>query len=210
MIPDFYRHYTRRSLSVALPLIIFTLMAAPVLLVAWLGDFPDDAVAIVIILTVANCVNLSTGVATTLTLGDGRAGVLASVSMLVVVVNVILTVALAPFFGLWGVLGGTAIAIVVGAVVFLVNFHRHYGVPSGIYVRAAGAPVLVALLAGLPIVVWLLITGDPVSGRWAGFAVTFAFLATYVAIYWPIASSLDMLPERLSLRRIPRVTSVKA
>ena len=101
-----------------------------------------------------------------------------------------------------GVVLGTALAIVVGGAVFLVNFHRFYGIPARIYVRAAGAPAGLALAAGAPIAAWLLLTGITFDERLPAFAVAFACLIVYLAIYWPLATRADILPARLNLRML--------
>ena len=204
VIPEFYRRYTERSLSVALPLLLFTCVSVPVLMTAWLGEVPENAALIVVVLTLANAVNLSTGVASTVTMGDGRPGAIANVALVTVALNIVLTLILTPLFGLWGVVAGTALAIVLGSSLFLRNFHRHYGVSAGRYFGAARVPLMAAAAAGVPIVAWLLVGGAAPDERIPAFGMTAAFLAVYVAIYWPLATRAASLPERL---RMPGIRS---
>ena len=200
IIGDFYRRYTARSLAVALPLMVFCCVAAPALMVVWLGHVPEHAVTVFVLLTLANCVNLTTGVAFSISLGEGRAGMIAAVSGLTVALNIVFTIALTPLFGLWGVIAGTMIAIVGGCAVFLVYFHRVHGLPGRDYLRAAGVPALVALAAGLPIALFDVADHIGDGERVRALVATMAFLAVYVALYWPAASRLDILPDRLNIR----------
>jgi len=99
---------------------------------------------------------------------------------------------------------------VVGTIAFLVYFHRLYDVPVLAYIRSAGRPALIAVLAALPLLVWQLVGVTPVDDRIPAFALTFAFLGVYIAGYWPLATFMDMLPQRLRLPEKWRVMSAKA
>jgi O-antigen/teichoic acid export membrane protein len=204
IIGHFYRRYTARSLAVALPLMTFCCVSAPALMTAWLGDVPQHAIEIFVLLTAANAVNLTTGVAFSISLGEGKAGMIAAVSGITVGLNVLFTVALTPLFGLWGVIAGTMIAIVGGCTIFLVHFHRSHGIPRADYARAAGIPAAAALGAGAPIVVTLALAGFEQLERWPALVASAAFLLVYVTAYWPIATRLDILPTRLSLHAFRR------
>ncbi len=201
IIPEFYRHYTERSLSVALPLMIFACTSAPVLLAMWLGEVPDDTTAVMIALILANCVHMTREVANTVSMGDGRVGAIARLAFIVMILNVALTLALTPFFGLYGVLAGSALAIAAGSAGFLVYFHRLYEIPATVLLRAAGVPALVAGLAGLPAISWFVLVGLPPEGRFPALVATAVAFVVYVSIYWPLASWLNILPEKLNLRR---------
>ncbi len=203
VIADFYRHYNTRSMSVSFPLLIFLSASAPALLVAWLDEVPKDSVAVFVALTLANCVNLSTGVAYALSLGEGRAGMIAGVSALTAVVTVAFMLALTPVFGIWGVATGSVVGIVTGCVVFLVYFHRQHGIPARVYARSVGLPAVVALVPALPIALsWLLISVP--DGRLPAALISAADAAFYCVVYATLAERLDMLPDKLrpgSLRR---------
>jgi O-antigen/teichoic acid export membrane protein len=210
VIPAFYRHYTTRSLGVAYGLVGFVVVGAPALLVAWLGDVPGDAIAIFVALTLANAVSLSTGVATSIALGEGKAGLIAKVSLLGVVLNLLFTVALTPIFGLWGVVAGTMISIVGWSAVFLVRFHRMHRVSVAAYFRAAGIPAAIAALSGVPIALYVLTAPVQNGDRLSAAVATAAFLTVYLALYWPVASRAGILPDRLRLRSFKRLHPSRA
>jgi O-antigen/teichoic acid export membrane protein len=210
VIPGFYRHYTTRSLGVAYGMVGFVVVGAPALLVAWLGNVPDDAIAIFIALTLANAVSLSTGVATSIALGEGNAGLLAKVSVLGVVLNLAFTLVLTPIFGLWGVIAGTMISIVAWCAAFLVRFHRDHRIPAADYARAAGVPVAAAIAASVPVVLTAALAGVHDLDRWSAVVASAVFLFLYLTTYWPIATRLDILPSRLSLGVVRRFRASRA
>ena len=206
MIADFYRRYNVRSLSVSFPLLLFLCASSPALLAAWLGDIPDDSLALFIALTLANCVNLSTGVAYALALGEGRAGMIAGVSAFQAVLTIALMVLLAPILDIWGVAAGAVTGVVTGALVYVAYFHRAHGIPIRDYVRSVGAPAAVALLAAAPVALsWLVIS--PPDDRPVAVLLRLLDIVAYFVVYMPLADRLDLLPDRLrpsSIRRALR------
>ena len=196
IIADFYRRYNVRSLSVSFPLLVFLCASSPALLAAWLGDIPDNSLMLFIVLTLANCVNLSTGVAYALALGEGRAGMIAGVSAFQAVLTIGLMVALAPAFDIWGVAAGAVIGVIIGALVYLGYFHRAHGIPARDYVRSVGVPAAVALLPAVPVALsWLVITLP--DDRPVAAILSLIDVAVYFGIYLPLADRLDLLPEKL-------------
>jgi O-antigen/teichoic acid export membrane protein len=200
VVRSFYRHYALRAMSVALPLLIVASVTAPALLVAWLGEVPTDATAIFIALTLANVTNIGTGVASSIWMGEGNAGILALFATGSALANIALTVALTPAFGMWGVIGATIATITGTSVVALWQFHRTHPVPIHATVRALGAPVLLSLAAASPILLWLLVRGVPSEARIGGAVTAAGFVAVFVAIYWPAATRTGILPAKLALR----------
>ncbi len=191
-------------MSVALPLLFFAAVSSPVLMTAWLDDVPANSVLVVVVLTLANATSLTTEVAKVITMGDGRAGEVARVAMIVVVLNIVLTVVLAPLFGILGVVGGTALAIAGGSALFLIRFHRFYGVAGRAYAKAVGVPAALAGLGAAPLLLfWLLFPGAAPDERLPAFALAAAFFAVFVGVYWPVATRLGILPERLNMPRVP-------
>ena len=198
-----YRRYTGRALGVALPVLVVCAASAPALLVAWLGEVPANSLALFVVLTVANAVNLSTGVASQLTLGEGKAGVLAWVATGTAIANVALTAVLTPLLGLWGVIGATVVSLIGASWALLWWFHRSHDLPAREFVRAAGAPVAAALAASLPALAWTLAVGVDEGDRVTAALVTAGSFALFGAIYWPLASRIGVLPERLRFPFMP-------
>lgn len=198
VIEEFYARYTRTSLAIALPMFGALCVSCPFLLVAWLGERPPETDQIVILLAVAFSASLTTGVAMTLVMADGDPGLVAQTAMLVVVLNVTSTLAVAPIFGLWGVLIATVAAEVVASSVFLVRFHRRYGFGWKDFRHAVGPPLILTLVVASPYLPIYLLGVEIPTSRLPALLGALATGGTYGVICWLIASSLRMLPEKLS------------
>lgn len=202
VIGDFHRRYSKRSVAIAFPLLGLGSVSIPYLLLAWLGDVPPGSELIVVILSVAYLFNLATGVPSTVTISDGRPGEVAWTSAVTALVNVVGTVALAPSFGVWGAVGATVLAFVVGSILFMARFHRLYALPLGDTLRSVGAPARLAVGLCLPFVVWYSVFGVQAESRLEallGLAIT---AGAYGLTYWWLASRWHFLPERLWLGRV--------
>jgi O-antigen/teichoic acid export membrane protein len=196
-IAAFYRRYTPRALSVSLPLMALACAGAPVFLAAWLGEVPPDAVAVFVVLTLANALNLTTGVAYVLSLAEGRVGLIAKVSGLTAALTVGALLVLVPPFELWGAVGASILGIGAGSIVYLVAFHRAHALRAVDYVKSTVPALAPCLPAAAPVAAWILIFGVPDGGRIPSLALSLAFVAVFVAIYWPLAARRDLLPEAL-------------
>jgi peptidoglycan biosynthesis protein MviN/MurJ (putative lipid II flippase) len=88
-------------------------------------SFPN-AVFVAIGLSIAFGVNNLTGMGTTVLRAAGRPKYEAYCAVIGTVLNVGITLALAPLFGVRGIVTGTILAEVVTSICFLVIFHRRY------------------------------------------------------------------------------------
>ena len=202
VIGEMYRRYTLLTCSTAFPLFVLAAVTSPFLLVAWLGSVPSEAGIVVPILSLAYLVNITTGVGTTLAIGAGHPGLAATNSVQIAIANVILTVALAPLFGLWGVVVGTAVAIVLGSMSFNRRFLRMFELPE----RDFWAGVLPAAACALGLAIpsaLLALFVEPPDERLSAALLLALSVALYALPYWWLASRRGLLPERLSLRRRP-------
>lgn len=208
VIAEYFSRYTVRSLAIALPMFGAVCVSAPYLLVAWLGQIPPDSVQIIVLLSLSFAVSMATGVAMTLTMSDGRPGLVAQTAILVVTLNVAATLAAAPLFGLWGVLIATVVAEVVASIVFLVRFNRRYALGFGVLAEGVAWPAAVTLLTALPFALWYL-AGGPVPDERAPAAV--GVLATgglYSLVCWVVESRRGLLPERLRMESVGRLLPI--
>jgi O-antigen/teichoic acid export membrane protein len=204
VIVEYFSRYSVRSLSIAWPLLGALCVGAPYLLYAWLGESPPDTVSIIALLSLAFAVSLSTGVAMTLVVSDGHPGVVAQTAAIVVTLNLAATLVAAPVFGLWGVLIATVAADVVASAIFLVRFHRRYGLPARAFFEAVGPPAAVTLLSALPFTFWYLLVGVGEPGRLAAAVGVLATGGLYAVICWLAGSHLELLPEKLRAGTIRR------
>lgn len=200
-VRELYERYSRLSNGTALPLFGVMLAGAPYLLGAWLGDVPAHTLTVVSVLSVAFALSTTTGGAMTVAVAAGRPGLPARSASAVVVVNVVLTLSLAPFFGLTGVLIGTCAAELLGTVAIFVLFHRAFGVPAAALQRGVLQPVaLVSAVTAVALALRVLVIGA-VDDRLLDLAAFACTSAVLIGLYWPLASRFGYLPARLALRR---------
>lgn len=203
-----YVRYTRRSVALSVPVFVLGCVTAPFLLRAWLGDVPAQSEAILIFASLANLVELTTGTASSLALADGKAMLVSGNAVLGAVANIALTVALAPLFGLWGVLTGTFVALSLATAVFFVRFHRRYDISAGALARSALPPLGMAIILAVPFALGEAVAGGAHDRTTAGVALV-GVAALYGGAYWVAASRAGFLPGRLMVPGHRRAHAVR-
>lgn len=196
VIGSMFRHYTLRSCGIAFPLFALTSAVAPFLLVAWLGEAPGDSALLVPLLTLAFAFNISTGVGSTIALGAGHPGVVSVNAVLVAALNIILTVALAPLFDVWGVVAGTFLAMTLGSLLFIHRFIRLFGLAWRDFFDAVLPTGGLALALALPVGALAIAVGAP-SGRLPAVILLAVSVPAYALPYWYLATRFDFLPEKM-------------
>jgi O-antigen/teichoic acid export membrane protein len=143
-----YGRLTEVAVAFAFPPLLLSAAVAPLLFDAWLSQVPPDATAVLVALSLAYVVTASTGVGYGVASAAGNPGVVAQASVGTAILNIVLTVSLAPLFGIWGILAGTVVALSSGALVQALLVHRRFELSGSAYRRAV-APALgaYALLA---------------------------------------------------------------
>ena len=126
---EFYSQMSRWLMTLTLSITGFTVVAADRLVIAWMGRPYAQAPLIVLALGLSLAVNNLTGGGTTMVRAAGQPRYETYYAVLSMLLNVGLTVLLAPRFGMAGILGGTIIANVIGSAYFIVLFHRRFQVP---------------------------------------------------------------------------------
>lgn len=201
VIGSMFRHYTLRSCGIAFPLFALTSAVAPFLLVAWLGEAPGESALLVPLLTLAFAFNISTGVGSTIALGAGHPGVVSVNAVLIAAANIVLTVALAPLFGIWGVVLGTFLALTLGSLLFIHRFVRLFDLAWRDFLDAVLPTGALAVLLALPPAALVIAVGAP-DGRLPAVVLLAVSVPAYALPYWYLATRFDFLPEKM---RLPRV-----
>jgi len=196
-----FTHYLPRTLGIAFPMFALGALTAPFLIRAWIGDGTGQAVGVLIALCAAYAVNIVTGVPSTVALADGRPGFVSRNSLWMAVLNVVLTLALAPAFGLGGVVAGTVVAVSALSAVLVIKFARSYEIGAGDVWRSILPSAAATVAVGLPFVPGVFATASLATSRLSATALLAAFGLGYLVVYWPIASRAGVLPERIALRR---------
>jgi O-antigen/teichoic acid export membrane protein len=214
VIHEYYGRYTTRAISIAFPICVAAAITAPYLFVAWLGEVPHGTLVVMIVLTGAHFVSLTSGVASTVSIAAGDPGLVATNAVLVAAVNLALTAALAPIFGLWGVLAGTFGAITAGSLLFVARFQRKWRIEPRAFSRAVALPASLALGLAVPIVAVEIVLDSAPESRLPAGAVTLAVATAYLVPYWVLASRTGILPAQLAygavLGRLRRRTHAPA
>ena len=119
-----YHDGSRTLMTSTLIISGFLCASAPTFITAWIGVKVPGADMLAVALVLSYAVNMMTGVGTTVVRAVGRPRYEAYYALLSAAANLGLTVVLVPFFGLYGVVGGTILGNIIGSLYFLVTFHR--------------------------------------------------------------------------------------
>ncbi|MBW4697673.1 MAG: oligosaccharide flippase family protein [Aphanocapsa lilacina HA4352-LM1] len=157
--------------------------AAPLARV-WIGRDFAWVPAMTALLVVSYAVNNLTGPGTTLLRALGRPRYESYYALTGAALNVGITLALAPRFGLAGILGGTALGSLIGSLLFLWLYHcdRKLGwwIALGSWLWRVVLPTGVSAATLAVVVTWL--PGVWFAERLGGMAVLAALLTVYVGI----------------------------
>ncbi|MFC1576076.1 flippase [Candidatus Omnitrophota bacterium] len=119
--------YTRASkyLSiVAIPLLLFTVTFAPIIINFWVGPGYDASVFALRFLMVGFMVNNLTGIGTSIVRGIGKPHLEMKYEIWVAVTNVFLSLILIIKMGFIGALIGTSLSLVIFSIYFMIIFHK--------------------------------------------------------------------------------------
>ncbi|HBY98448.1 MAG TPA: hypothetical protein DEP84_31655 [Chloroflexi bacterium] len=153
---ELYERSSKYLVLVAAPTMAFAVITAPALTLAWLGEVNSAAVRVVQVLAVGAFIHLLTGSGTMLARGIGRPELEASYTVLLLVLNFVLSLLLIWHLGFTGALMATPIALLIASSFFLIQFHRQIVGDHLVHFawRVWAWPVGIALLAGLA--TWLM------------------------------------------------------
>ena len=197
-----YVRLTVVAAAVGLPSMFLAIATAPLLLSVWLHHAPRLSTAVLVALSAAYLPAAMTGVTYAMVIAIGRPGIVARTSVAAAVLNVVLTVALAPVFGVYGVLAGTIVALVAGQLGQVIAVHRTFHLGAASYLQAVVPAMLAYGLFAVPVAA--LCYGVDIRGRAAGAAVLSAAALVYLAACGIWATRQRRLPQAV-LNRLPRL-----
>ncbi|HZU76670.1 MAG TPA: oligosaccharide flippase family protein, partial [Dehalococcoidia bacterium] len=129
-----YGRLTEVIASASFPFLVIVAALTPMLFSAWLGRIPEHAEVILPALAIPYLVSMSSDVGRVVAFAAGDPSVVARTAVYTAVANLILTATLAPVFGLWGVLGGTVVALTGGALIQLRLVQHQFGLSGASYI----------------------------------------------------------------------------
>jgi O-antigen/teichoic acid export membrane protein len=202
-----YARFTAFSATFGFPPVLLAMATAPLLLRAWLSHIPPDSVGVLVGLCAAYLVAVSTAVGYGVAWALGQPGLVARTASATAVVNIMLTAALAPLLGIWGVLAGTAVALTGGALVQVYVVLRRYGIATGTYLGAVAPALRAYVLLAIPVAA---ISYSHLFHSRGGAAVALVVLSlAYVAGCATYAARTGRLPAVL-IKRFPALGRVRA
>ncbi|WP_026961379.1 oligosaccharide flippase family protein [Alicyclobacillus herbarius] len=173
----------------------FLISANDPLQVLWLGHSIPSLSFMTEALLVGYVTNNLTGVGTTILRAVGTPRLEAYYMVVGAVLNILLTVVLAPRFGVWGILWGTALGMTLSSWYFLFAFHRYLNIRWwSEFLRYIVELAIAAVGAGLPTYEISRTIGElpnrilaltAVFGLGAFFTLTFLFLVTVLRFFQP-------------------------
>jgi len=193
--------------AVGFPRMLLAMATAPLLLAVWLGRVPPNATGVLVALTAAYLLAASTAPGFGVAIAAGDPGIVARTSIITAVANVILTIALAPAFGIWGVLGGTVLALSAGSIGQVVAVHRRFALPAGTYVDAVVPALRWYGILAIPVAA--VCYGADVRGRGVQAVVLLTVAAAYLAACFVWALRAGRLPHAV-VSRLPRLAGRSA
>lgn len=188
------------------PSLFLTAALAPLLLGAWLSQVPAATTPILAALSVGYIASVSSGVGYVVGLAAGDPGVAARAATGTAVANVMLTVALAPAFGLWGVLGGTVLALTGGALVQVAMIHRHFLLSFAAYCAAVVPTLRVCALLAAPVAI--VSYSGAINGRGLQASAVIVLSLAYGVAYSRWVVSSGRVPEKVARWMSVKFTAV--
>ena len=199
--------------ALAIPLALYTAGCAGPLIRAWMGDRLglEVSVGVLRIIAVGYIANIIPGAGVSVALGKGLPGLQMRAGLIATVSNIVLTVGLVLTIGFWGIPLGTAISLYVSWAWFARAMRGVLGVSHRRFLRVAVVWPVLASLPGLVVSVLC----DAASAHTAAFAPNLAaaaaglaaFAISYLAIIrvMPFLDEwdLDFLENTLKLAHVP-------
>lgn len=206
-----YLRSTKYMVFFVLPLFVFLIVAAPELMLAWMGKGFESSVLIIRVLSVAWMMNAFAQVAGTVCIAIDKPQIMSSGSVIMVVLNIILSIVLIKIFGFYGVAWGTLLAVNTGTVYYVARLNKELNMP---FSRIIGV-IRPALWAGLfaSLLTFLLNMIFPVTGVIPGrpgallslFIQGAAFTISYLAVIFYAkffnAADIDFLGQKCPFMR---------
>jgi O-antigen/teichoic acid export membrane protein len=203
-IARLYRRASRYVVTLAFPLAGGAILLAPRLFFVWLGPGHADAVLATRALAALMCVNILTGVGSSVVRGVGRPRLEAEYHVLSMVLHGALSLVLIPRFGFAGGLVALFVSGAFGSLYFVWRLHRFLGESTVRFVIEVLAWPLAAAIVATAVTGLLWGMGDTDASR----VVALAELAGAGVVFAATVAALLLLSRYLSLAEIRELASM--
>jgi len=183
---------------VGAPMMAVVILTAPALMAAWMGPgygLSGRAIQILAVGYLALCLGGAVG---PMVQGIGRPGIQVKAALFALLVHIVLSVAMVFTFGFYGVLVGTALALVASLLYYYIVALKPFGRPVAPFCAdvfwkpIAACLVAGALLAGLTALLGI----TPYPTRLANIALVLAYALAFSALYLVLIRRLRYLDAR--------------
>jgi O-antigen/teichoic acid export membrane protein len=188
-----YEHLTRRNTSVALAIPFAMAATAVTAIPVWLDGPHLDVVAVLLALLIGISVNVSTSTCTCTLMAMGRPLMIAKVTVVAGVLQLIAAVLATKYFGFVGLAVAIAIGVPVTKLAGLWLMQSSARIPQLFYFRAAAGPYAVAFVAAFLALPIGLVTMP--QNRQSAIIPFIAGAFVYVAIYLVLGWGYGYLPR---------------
>ncbi len=205
---------TKYLAAITMPLVLFTVGCASLLMRAWMGPGHEVSAWVLRIIAFGYVANILPGAGVSVVLGKGRAGLQMIAGVIATVSNIVLTIGLVLVIGFWGIPIGTAVSMFLSWAWFAWALKPELGVgPSQLLRVAAMWPTLASLpgfIGCASLDIWTRSMPEA-----AGFIPSMGLLIAATVVYWPLylllvrmtpfldAFDYAFLDETLGLGRVP-------
>jgi O-antigen/teichoic acid export membrane protein len=149
---ELYKRGSKYISLMVFPLILLSVAIAPDLINLWVGDRFSLAILSFQILMIGYGINVLTGMGTSLVRGIGKPEYETRYAVLTLIMQLALSITLVQRFGFRGILASVLITAVVGALYFLLTFHKLFGQDFKSFARVTYVKPLVTSLVAFVIV----------------------------------------------------------
>jgi O-antigen/teichoic acid export membrane protein len=188
-----YARLVQRNATVSIFPMLFLMATSFSIVPAWLGTKPQDVVSVLIALSVAYSVNVAVGIPIAATYALNRLGVVVVIAIGGSILVLALAVPLAYIAGLFGILIGLVLAIVISSLTGVVAIHRTLRIPLRDFFYPVIGPFLVGCVSvalSMPIGICIL-----PADRGSAIIPFLASAAIYSSVYIALSWKLSYLPN---------------
>jgi O-antigen/teichoic acid export membrane protein len=154
---DVYERGTKYLAAIGIPAMILLAVTTQFLIKGWMGAGYRISGIISQILVAGYLVNALTGVGAATAAGMNRPNFEWHAAIVSIVSNLTLVFLLGKFFGVYGIAVAGTISLVIGAIYFLVHFHKFINIPVMRFLKTTMAyPFIISLY--IAIIFWVLNT----------------------------------------------------
>jgi len=146
-LQSFYVKMNHILILISLPLSTILIILAPYISLIWIGDFNDDFIFSIFVLTVMTFINIMCGPAYFSSLGEGRLNILVMVHVGMAIVNLGLGIVLGELIGGYGIILAWGIALSLGSLILIINYNRSIDIKfADIFKRSEISLFIVSLI----------------------------------------------------------------